>query len=177
MTDIAPLMSIIDPHLPAKDSLSVRLHADSDTFYPLSETPAAALTPSTYAFSVLIFLRHLAHSLQPSSKLFVSPPHSPSFLRFVDVHALRPSSVCISDTAFLYFIVELLPKIGTQSEMERKRKWKTEINTTINHGRRATRAQTNAVSVMGTGTDGDEEENKITMNHLQQEWYFGWRKN
>ena len=94
-------------------------------------------------------------------------PSSLSSVRFVDIRALRSLSVRIDGTAFISFSVELLPKIGTQSEMERK--WKTPINTTINHGRMTTRARMNAGAVMGMGTDRDGEENKITMNHLQQE--------
>ena len=142
MIDIAPPMSIIDPHLPAQESSSVRVHADSDsdTFCPLSETPAAALTTSMDAFSVLIFLCRLLHSLQLLSKLCVSPPCSSSSVRFINVRALHPLSVRIGGTIFLYFLVKLLPKIGTQPEMERKWKCKTEINTTINHGMRTTRA-------------------------------------
>ena len=121
MMDIAPPVSIIDPHPPAQDSSSVRLHgSDSDTFYPLLETPTAALTTSMDAFSILVFLRRLVHFLWPSSKLFVGPPRSPPSVRFVNVRALRPSSVRIGGTAFLSFVVELLTKIGTQSEMERK---------------------------------------------------------
>ena len=78
---------------------------------------------------------------------------------------MEASSVRIGDTAFLSFIVELLPKIGTQSKMESKCKYKTTINTTINHGRRTTRAHTNDGAVMGTGMDGDREECKISIDH------------
>ena len=31
----------------------------------------------------------------------------------------------------------------------------------------------NAGAVMRTGADGDGEENKITMDNLQQEWHLG----
>ena len=114
MMDIAPPMTIIDPYLPAQDSSSVRLHHDgseSDTFYPLPEMPAAALTMSIDMFSVLIFLRHLVHALWPCC-----PCASLTSMPFV----LCPLSLCNDGTVFLSFSVELLPKIGTQSEMERK---------------------------------------------------------
>ena len=79
-------------------------------------------------------------------------------MRFlVHICALRPRrlSVRIGGTTFLSYIVELLPKIGTQSEMERKYKGKMKINTTINHRTTTTRTRTNAGAVMGTGTNGE----------------------
>ena len=53
--------------------------------------------------------------------------------------------------------------------MEREWKCRTKINTTINHVRRVTRAWTNDGLVTEMGTDGDGEENRISVNHLQQE--------
>ena len=52
MIDIAPQMSIIVPHPPAQDSLSMQADAVSgtDTFSLLSETPLAALTMSIDAY-------------------------------------------------------------------------------------------------------------------------------
>ena len=176
MVGIASPMSIIDPNPPAQDSSSVRLHhddSDSDTFCLLSETPAATLTMSMDAFSILIFLCCLIHALQLLSKLFIGPPRPSLSVCFINFRALCPSSVRIDGTVFLSFSVELLPKIGTLSEMERKRKCKTAINTTINHWNRTTTAQMKAGAVMGTGADGDGEENTITMSHLQQECHFG----
>ena len=90
MIDIAPPMSIIDPHLPAQESSSVRVHADSDTFCPLSETPAAALTTSMDVFSVRIFLSRLTHAFWLLSKLFVCPSRLLMSVRFFDVIVLRP---------------------------------------------------------------------------------------
>ena len=70
--------------------------------------------------------------------------------------------MCIRGTAFLSSIAELLPKIGTQSEIERKYKGNTKINTTMNHGRRTTRARPNAGVVIGGWGGG---ESKITIEH------------
>ena len=119
MIDIVPPMSSIDPHLPAQDSPSVRLYADngSDTFYPLPETPAAALVIFMDALSVLIFLRCLVHALWLSSKLFVSPSCLSSSMRFVDIRTLCPLSVRIDGTVFLSFLVELL-RLRKSSSLE-----------------------------------------------------------
>ena len=103
----------INFHPPVQGSSSARLYAESDTFYLLSEMPVGVLTTFMDVFSVPIFLRRLVHALQPLSKLFVGPPRLLSSVCFVDVRALRPSSIHIDGTAFLSFSVELLPKIGT----------------------------------------------------------------
>ena len=65
------------------------------------------------------------------------------------------SFVRIRGTTFLSSIAELLPIFGTQSEMKRKYKGDTKINTTINHRRTTTRARTNAGVVKRTGMDGE----------------------
>ena len=152
MIDIARPMSIIGPHPPTQDSSSVPADAssDTDTLSPLSETPAAALATSD-AFSSSSDIHPQCSSsvlaLRQSSTLFVRALRRP--LR------PRPSSVRIRGTTFLSSIAELLPKIGTQFEMERKWRGNTKINTTINHRRTTTRARTNAGAVMSRGMDGE----------------------
>ena len=131
----------------------------TDTLSPLSETPAAALATSD-AFSSSSDIHPQCSSsvlaLRQSSTLFVRALRRP--LR------PRPSSVRIRGTTFHSSIAELLPKIGTQFEMERKWRGNTKINTTINHRRTTTRARTNAGAVMSRGADG-EGRSEITIDH------------
>ena len=70
----------------------------------------------------------------------------------------------------LSYIVELLPKIGTQSILLRNRgeMERYTINTTINHGGRVRRVGTNAGAVMGMRMNGDREENNNSKT-LRQE--------
>ena len=172
MIDIAPPVSIIDPILQHK------------THHPCWLMLSVTLTPS---------LRCQRHQRPPSrrplmrshlppisiinalrrSLLFAGPPRSSS-VRFVDDHTLRPRplSVRIHGTTFLYFSAELMPQIGTQYKIYgnkyNNQPTINQINTTINHGRRTTRAQTNVGAVMGM--DGNGEESKITIEEIEMKY-------
>ena len=120
MIDIAPPISIIDTihqhktHSPCRRMLSVTLtpslRCQRHQWPPSQRTLMYSYLPPISIINAICW-----------SSLFISPL-CPLSVPCVDAHTLRfcPLSMRICGTTFLSFIAELLPKIGTQSKIERK---------------------------------------------------------